>query len=212
MSFSFIRAPLRQRSSEQAGRKQGTARNSHALLSAVSDRAQMAGLAHSTISAMRSPRPRLPLLWLLCSALLIQSASARRSHHAHKHGHGRKGAVEEFSAANADPHIYRGATAKPLPNPLPVQDMPGAFTWCDTPSGRSFCGPSWNQHIPASVSVGGTGQDGSKRRRIVQLTNRRSSVVCVWLCALVTAAHVTCTAHCMPPTIASSCCWMAITI
>lgn len=106
------------------------------------------------IVAMRPIRRLLPLLCLVvCAAVLSSSVmvSARRSHHAHKHGHGRRDAPEEFSAAHADPHIYRGATAKPLPNPLPVQDMPGAFSWCNTPSGRSFCGPSWNQHIPTLV-------------------------------------------------------------
>lgn len=131
---------------------------------------------------MRQIRHLPLLLALLCSAMLIHSASARRSHHAHKHGHGRKSATEVFSAAKADPHIYRGATAKPLPNPLPIQDMPGAFSWCATPAGRSFCGPSWNQHIPTSLR----NIPQSTRRLGVALLDRQrreTSLLIATLCA-----------------------------
>jgi hypothetical protein len=55
---------------------------------------------------------------------------------------------EEWSAATADPRVYTGATARPLLPETPIAELPPEFSWCFTPEGRSFCGVSWNQHIP----------------------------------------------------------------
>jgi len=55
---------------------------------------------------------------------------------------------KEWDISTADPRVYTGATARPLPNEIPMDQLPTDFSWCHTPEGRSFCGPSWNQHIP----------------------------------------------------------------
>lgn len=81
---------------------------------------------------------------------------ARRHHghdHRHRHTHESKQSVngdadETFNSSKADPKIYTGATARLLPDEIPIAQLPPDFSWCHTPEGRSFCGPSWNQHIP----------------------------------------------------------------
>jgi hypothetical protein len=78
----------------------------------------------------------------------------KKRHHKEKKGK-EEGEKEEevWTVATADPRLYTGATARPFPNEMSLDQLPAAFSWCRTPEGRSFCGASWNQHIPQSVEI-----------------------------------------------------------
>ena len=111
------------------------------------------GSRHSAAVTLKRGLSLLLLLAVLLACYTLPPASAARSqrfdssHRKHKH----KSAA--WSTRTADPDVYRGATAKPMPTAeeIPIAELPPEFSWCHTPQGRSFCGPSWNQHIPQSA-------------------------------------------------------------
>jgi len=95
------------------------------------------------------------LVLLLSTVSVSAGAPKRHKHHAKasKHGHLKRHAEEKKETESATTtlypsHIYTGMTAKPPERQIPIDELPKYFDWCNLPDGRSFCGPSWNQHIP----------------------------------------------------------------